>query len=374
MQYSLKKLSLFVCGIALVMASGLTSCEQIVANATLPHEEKIVIEGLLRAGQPLDSILITRVQPPLERASTDKAYLQGAEVTIRVDGQNYTPQVRFDTVRLNNFSGPSSGIPQGVLPMYGVPGVRVQAGKTYEITVRWNGKVAQAKAAVPSAESSLLGQNYTTTVKTDSVSVPVGYSRSPTGSYIQEFISIPTLNITLNADVRLRPGLLHQLLIYARDTASFRNGRVDSTIVFFGGRTIATSGGGENFSASILLPKDAAERTVGMQVSGWRSVEYTTTYTNPTATNPQGRTEVVVRGTIGQIQEHLRRARWYAAVVMTESSYYDWVNSSSQAQYGSGNSGPFSAGGTNPVWNVTGDGIGVFAGTSGIERPIQVRW
>jgi hypothetical protein len=111
-----------------------------------------------------------------------------------------------------------------------------------------------------------------------------------------------------------------------------------------------------------------------MQVSGFRAVDFTTIYMNPTASNPQGRTEVVVRGTIGQIQERLRRARWYAAVVMTESSYYDWVNSSSQAQYGSGNSGPFSAGGTNPVWNVTGDGIGVFAGTSGVERPIQVRW
>jgi hypothetical protein len=74
-----------------------------------------------------------------------------------------------------------------------------------------------------------------------------------------------------------------------------------------------------------------------------------------------------------EIREQFRRAKWYYASVMTETSYFDWINSSTSARYGAGTT-PFASGGTNPIWNVTGDGIGVFAGTSGIERPIQIQW
>ncbi|MBD1208259.1 MAG: DUF4249 family protein [Ignavibacteria bacterium] len=369
MYYSLKITSRYLCSaaLALLLAAGtvITSCEQVVTNITLPHEERIVIEGLLEAGKPIDNIFITRTQPPLEETTPEKAYLQDAEVRIKVDNQIYTPEVRFDTLRQSYYGAPVVGNgtppPAKFLPIYSVPGLRVQAGKTYQITVRWQGKTAQATATIPTVESSFLGE-YKTKVTIDTVSFQFGGTRGPNGEFIPLTANTPRILINLEAPIRLRPGLAHDLIMYARDTVTNRTtGRIDTFVT-----AIGRSSGGNNAQSSIIVPQGVSERTATMRVAVERRLEFNTNFIG-------GQIVVTYRGSLEEIREQFRRAKWYYALVITETSYFDWLNSSSSARFGAGTT-PFSAGGTNPVWNVSGDGIGIFAGTSGIERPIQIQW
>lgn len=347
---------------------GVEGCTQTVTNVTLPYEEKIVIEGLLVAGKPLANILITRVQPPLEKISDKAAYLSNAEITIMVDNQAYTPTVRFDSVRVNSYYGYSSsgGVPTAFLPSYSVPNLIVQAGKTYEISVRWNGKTAQAKAVVPSAESSLLGRNFVTSISSDSV--PIYYGSVYSGGISTPLtLNVPRIVVSLETSVHLRPGLTQQLLLYAKDTATVSNGVRDTVIIASGGfETIGAQGTSTTRSSFVSLPENSQEKTIQMRVSAWRAVDF--------QYRTSGYSSVpVITGTLAELRQRLRGASWYAGLVITQTSYFEWVSTLSSAQ-GYGGGSPFSSGGTNPVWNVTGDGIGFFAGTSGLEVPIQIQW
>lgn len=118
--------------IALILAGFLSfGCEEIVDDpGALPYEEKLVVRGVLEAGEPLDSISITRTLPPLEYYSDEKAWVHGALVVLHHNGRTDTLQDR------------GRGL-------YYKPGIAVEAGDVYELTVQWNNKRAEAVTRVP---------------------------------------------------------------------------------------------------------------------------------------------------------------------------------------------------------------------------------
>lgn len=110
------------------------------AQPELPYEEKIVIRGLLDAGQLISDIQISRTIPALEEFSYEKIFIGDAKATITVDGQIYPMELQP-----RNSTSPS--VPYRSL--YRAPNVRVVNGKTYKLEVRWKNLIAQAQTFVP---------------------------------------------------------------------------------------------------------------------------------------------------------------------------------------------------------------------------------
>ena len=106
----------------------------------LPYEEKIVIRGLLEAGQPLADVQISRTIPALEEFSYEKIFVSDAKASITVDGRSYGMELQPRT-------STSATVPYRSL--YQVPSLRVEAGKTYTLEVRWKNLVASAETRIP---------------------------------------------------------------------------------------------------------------------------------------------------------------------------------------------------------------------------------
>jgi hypothetical protein len=119
-------------------------CETIVTDASLPYSEKIVISGVLTAGDSLKNIHISRTVAPLDTFSTEKIYVGDAVASITVDGKSYPLELQsledIDSLYIQN------GL---VRSLYHVPNLVVEAGKRYALRVEWHGKVATAETFVP---------------------------------------------------------------------------------------------------------------------------------------------------------------------------------------------------------------------------------
>lgn len=121
-------LAFLVCSCALF---SITGCEQIVDDpGILPYYEKVVVRGVLEAGNTGVTLSITRTLPPLDEYTDDKAAVQGAVVILRHNGVH-------DTLR-----------DQGKGRYY-APDISIQPGDIYELTVEWNGKKAFATTTIP---------------------------------------------------------------------------------------------------------------------------------------------------------------------------------------------------------------------------------
>lgn len=123
------------CALCCLLFSGCTP-----AQPELPYEEKIVIRGLLDAGQLISDIQISRTIPALDEFSYEKIFVGDAKATISVDGQVYTMELQPRT-------STSPLVPYRSL--YRAPNLRVVSGKTYLLEVRWKNLVAQAQTFVP---------------------------------------------------------------------------------------------------------------------------------------------------------------------------------------------------------------------------------
>lgn len=121
-------LAFFVCFCTLF---SITGCEQVVDDpGILPYHEKLVIRGVLEAGNTGAMLTVTRTLPPLEPYTDEKAVVRGAVVILRHDGVH-------DTLR-----------DQGE-GKYFAPNIPIQSGTLYELTVEWNGKRAFATTTIP---------------------------------------------------------------------------------------------------------------------------------------------------------------------------------------------------------------------------------
>ncbi len=120
----------------------LSSCEQVVPSDGLPYAEHIVVRGILIAGQPLDSISITRTLPLTVAYDREAASLPSADVLVTVDNRS----IKLTSIGNGYFSDTTSTI--------------VESGKQYSLAVSWNGLHATASTTVPDSaivDSSKLG-------------------------------------------------------------------------------------------------------------------------------------------------------------------------------------------------------------------------
>ena len=124
----------------LLLAFGLflAACKPLAPE--LPYEEKIVVRGLLEAGQPLADVQISRTIPALDEFSYEKIFVGDARATVTIDGRSYAMELQPRT-------STSATVPYRSL--YRVPSLRVEAGKTYTLEVRWKNLVASAETRVP---------------------------------------------------------------------------------------------------------------------------------------------------------------------------------------------------------------------------------
>jgi hypothetical protein len=136
--------AMFFFTIFLFTTSGLLlGCQQAVTlDAELPFEEKIVVRGVLVAGELLSDIQVSKTIPPLDIFSYDKVLVRDADVRVRVD-DSVTYQL---TLQQSSATTATNLVPRS---LYEARGIRVVAGKSYAITVRWNGKEARATTRVP---------------------------------------------------------------------------------------------------------------------------------------------------------------------------------------------------------------------------------
>jgi hypothetical protein len=68
----------------------LNSCEETVSNIELPYEEKLVIRGILTAGDTINNIAVTRTLPPLEEATYENSLVSDAVLEISEDFEGET--------------------------------------------------------------------------------------------------------------------------------------------------------------------------------------------------------------------------------------------------------------------------------------------
>lgn len=113
----------------------LSSCVEVIENPNLPFEERIVVYGILEPNVPLE-LHINKTIPALTQNPTF-AILRDANVQIESEGRVFTLFVK------------DSVYPNIVESYFTSNELIIQEGKTYNLTVRWNGKTVKSSTFIP---------------------------------------------------------------------------------------------------------------------------------------------------------------------------------------------------------------------------------
>ncbi len=318
-------IALSICAIGAVAAL-LQSCNSTVINgATLPAEEKIVISGVLIAGQPVRNIEITRTIPPLDTFLVSKTLVKDAQVTLTVDGRVIPLTLQAPgRVPLDTAGKPIAGF--DVEPSkYEAPTLVPEGGKSYVLTVKWNGKEATVTALVPLPP--MVRSSEPLVWRKDSVTRFVGAQpmmgggmppmggRPPVTARVEELSTVVNLG--------LQP----------RENEGYRYTRI----------------GFRDTVRSITLP-DAiitnATLSLPLGIATVFSLKYTAQF-QITANSP------FVLQTANTV-----------SIVTIEAMDAAFERYQTSANRNSATTSPLGGNGQNPIWNVKGDGIGVFVGRS----------
>jgi Domain of unknown function (DUF4249) len=309
------------------------ACQQSVTNIELPYEDKIVIEGILEAGKPIQNISISHTLPPLGSITSEALPLRDAEILLSVDNVSYPPTVGQDSAKYVY----GSTTQKLLLPVYNF-GIVAQEGKTYTITVRWKGKTAQGRTTIPTTRNLAFANGYTYAWTTQVVP-PGGAGAKP--------LSIGAV-LTVEASVQVRPEQSYRFAFYAQEIANNAGGRVDTTVLFTGIET-----------DWFVLPKGISTTTTLLRAIGSTSrfpalvLDFS---------KPQESLELITA--------RVKRARYVAVLSIATSDYQQWFLTRNE---GRSSSDPFTVGGQNIFSNITGEGIGIFTATASVEIPINVR-
>jgi hypothetical protein len=305
----------FCCGA--LMLCGVLGCESIITDASLPYSEKIVISGVLTAGDSLKNIHISRTVAPLDTFSTEKIYVGDAVASIIVDGKSYRLELQsmedIDSVYIRN---------RLLRSLYHVPNLVVEAGKHYALRVEWRGKVATAETFVPN---------------------------------IPKVESAQVVRFEVNQTILTPNGIV-------RDTSIYSAVKVIINVVPNEAYGIidayATSAMNTNWMSDILTSSTTIpETTVHSRtaVSGRLEILYRANYEFPLFSG-----SVMVAGLNafdGALYEYLLSINNSKNAIAGSSVISDLIY---------GNTYP------NPRWNVKGDGIGLFVGRSAV-LPIRIK-
>lgn len=289
--------------LTLVCTSFFTSCFTPVGDDVfLPFEEKLVIRGILVVGEQLNDIQISRTLPVLDTFSYNKIFIADAKASIAVGGQTFPMelQTRMTTASVV------------VRSLYRVPNVRVEAGKTYTLTVEWQTPAGKTLKASASTTTPLLPN-------VDSVRVLAAFT--------------PNLR-TMRIDTIFQT----DAFVKARANESMRVG----TVVYNqAGLAFSNRGFG-----------DAVFSTTGTVLG---------TTTRISSNNWQLTTATV------QVLNASYRSR--AIIETYDMDYFKYY----QTRNRSGQPSPLNPGGPNIDWNVAGDGVGMFIGMAQVQVFAPVR-
>jgi hypothetical protein len=316
----------FLLTTSLVITLLIYSCTSTVTDIQLTSTERIVVSGLLIADSPLRNIQISRTLPPLDTFTVDRVFLGDAKASITVDGQTIALRLQAQT--------PADTLPNGKpaprRSFYEAPGLTVQAGKTYTLRVEWQGKVATAETIVPAApivEQSRLTFSRTSEFTTNASIFLTGDTTRllPRGGMIA-VVPATTAVVTLN--VRARSTEMYRVFSFIVRDAQTRDS-------LGGDAALGVQNAQSGASAS------SGTVTLRQTISLVRRFPPANFILPARIFPPTASGSVIVQA--------------------ADSAYYDYVISNARAN--SGNN-PIGAEGINPRWNVKGDGIGLFIGTS----------
>jgi hypothetical protein len=302
----------------------LQSCAStVIDGATLPAQEKIVVSGIIVAGQPIRNIEITRTIPPLDTFLVSKTLINDAQVTITVDGRTIplTLQTPTGRVPLDSSGRPIAGFDVEA-SKYEAPTLIPEGGKTYTLTINWNGKRATATTLVPLPPDVRAFDPLVWRI--DSVTRVVGGMRggmmggmqgAPTTVRIQELST--QINLTLQP----------------RENEGYRYTRV----------------GFRDTVRSITLP-DAiiTNATLNLAASSMNTMPLT--YSAQFQITANAPFTLQTANTI--------------SIVSLEAMDAAFERYQTSANRNTATTSPLGGSGQNPIWNVSGDGIGVFVGRS----------
>lgn len=124
----------------------------------LPYEEKIVVRGILTAGEPVRDIHISRTVPVLAEQTPEIFWVKDAEASIS-DGSRTYP------LTLQPFE-PLQSTTAAQRTLYAAAGLIAESGKEYTLTVRWKSLRATAITRIPPEPTVISAQLHSVIVPT----------------------------------------------------------------------------------------------------------------------------------------------------------------------------------------------------------------
>lgn len=286
-----------------------TNCTTTVTDGLqVLHEEKIIMVAYLQAGKPIINIHLSRSNAVMDTLSPESIYLPNASIVLTVDGQRYKGVFTPDSIMVKG---------KGIIPyhsLYSFPNIIAESGKEYEIEASWHGKTIHSRTQVPFfpmiIDEPVLKRTIESTDRLYSVSTMV--RQQPNQAYGFYYYSVDTLHkksFSTKMDTIIHTSYLNE---YRR---VFRPSGIDSTAI----------------------------------------LQITTRYINDNS--------------ISQSDPYYRPStRLYAVIESFDGIFYDIWHSRGRTP--SIANDIFSSTGGKPVWNVIGDGFGIFIGMATIEREV----
>ena len=291
---------------ALCVASMLTSCiTTLTEPLALSFEEKIVIHGVLKAGEPVRDIAISKSLPALSAISDSATAIYDARGTLSVNGRTFPLALQSDV---------QSGASLYTALNNGAP-IIAEAGAMYTLNVQWEGKSAEAQTSVPTApqvqDTRLLQREILSLTSATYIpgTQPVTTTRRDT--LLSAEISIIPL-----------PETAYRASVYLADVR---------------GNTLTGS-----YDGSLVLSTNATNIASAL-VSGLLPLQT-------------------------QVFSRAMPVRTIATVTAFDKAYYDYALTRSRGQQAANLFG--GTNGENVLWNVRGDGIGLFIGVAAVQRVV----
>ncbi len=290
-----------------------------VTGVELAYDEKIVVYASLVAGEAVRNIQITRTLPPLDTFNVERSRIENAQGTITVDGTAYPlviqprviPRTRLDSINYDQANQPS---------LYQAVGLTAQTGKTYTLQVSWNGKQANATTRIPEMPT-LAAQTPLVVWRPE----PFRYVQNRPRSFPATGI-VPSMVASVEIPVMARSGEAYRIERFvARDTITQRS----------------------TTSQIALNPTNLLNASAGMPLtlkSETRFFIAGDSIFKPTIFTLSTRTTVTV-----------------VNVIAHDDALLNFITTQAR---NSATGSPFGSSGQNPLWNVTGGGIGLFIGQS----------
>ncbi|MCU0426176.1 MAG: DUF4249 domain-containing protein [Candidatus Kapabacteria bacterium] len=124
----------------------LTSCTSAPQVVELPYVEQLVVSAILTAGDTVRNIHVMRSAPASGKIEYAAQGLPDARVTLLLNGSPVVVRRQRTLPQVN-----TQGLSPEQRTFFEAPGVVIQSGQRYSITVEWSGKRISASTVIPSA-------------------------------------------------------------------------------------------------------------------------------------------------------------------------------------------------------------------------------